>query len=158
MPLDTTFPIKLTGLTLREEIEDVIIRACLAFDHGSKELMLSTLTKAGDSQMIIGERTYVGMEIPEALNHVGQMDTQHLISGVRIDVEEDAETAYLTCNFQNQHFPAGEGMKDVKKNLLSAGIYEVDLVKEDDGWKIKLWSLKIIYLEGDFSIMIPAQV
>ncbi len=108
--------------------------------------------------MVIGDRKIVGTDsiMKDSFEPIGPMDTQHLITGFRTDVKEGATTASLTCNFQNQHFRAGEGFKDERQHLLTAGIYEVDLIKEEDGWKVKTWTLKIVYKIGDFSVIQPA--
>ena len=43
------------------------------------------------------------------LNHVGPMDTTHMISNVRVDVKDGADTASLTANAMAQHCPPGRG-------------------------------------------------
>jgi hypothetical protein len=86
--------------------------------------------------------------IEQSVKHVGQLDTQHLVSGIRIDIKPDGKSASLMCNALNQHMRAGEGFKQEKDNFLAGSIYEMEYVKEEGGWKIAKWVLRIIYTQG----------
>ena len=159
MPFDTSsYPTTLTGLTEREAIADCLYRATLAFDHNDHRLFRSACSTSTPTVMQIGDQDpIVGVEniIERSVDHVGKMDTQHLVSGIRIDVRPDAKTASLTCNALNQHFRPGDGLKAEKDNLLAGSLYEMEFVKEDDGWKIAKWVLKIIYTQGTYAVFQP---
>jgi hypothetical protein len=82
------------------------------------------------------------------------MDTMHMISNVRVDVKDGASTASLTAYGQAQHCLPGKGRDPNSPKFMSGGEYFVDLVKERDGlWKIKKWTMKVIWSQGDRSII-----
>lgn len=157
MPLDiSAYPTKLTGLSDREEIADALYRVLLAFDHNDADLFRSAMATTVEPSMTIGDRpTMTGTEtiVSQGVNLVGPLDTQHLVSGIRIDIRPDGKSAFLTCNAQNQHRRPKEGLSPEAENLLSGSLYEMEYVKEDGGWKIAKWDLKIIYLQGTWAVM-----
>jgi hypothetical protein len=89
----------------------------------------------------------------QLLDFVGPMDTTHMIRNVRIDVKEGAETARLNCYALAQHCLPGEGMVPDGKKYLAASEYWVETVKEGKEWRIKSWDMKIIWTQGDASVM-----
>lgn len=90
--------------------------------------------------------------------HIGPLDTTHFINNQRVDAQEGAKTAYLTAYALAQHYKTGEGIDPATKRLLSGSMYFIDLEKDgkDGLWKIKKWSMKIIWVEGDMSIVMPS--
>ena len=72
-----------------------------------------------------------------------------------LDVKDGAKDARLTSYAQAQHFRAGEGMDTSSPNLMSGSIYSIELVHdEQDGlWKVVKWAMKIIWSQGDMSIV-----
>lgn len=83
------------------------------------------------------------------------MDTTHMISNVRVDVKDGADTASLTAYALAQHCPPGKGKELDAPKYLVGGEYWIDLVRDEgDGlWKIKKWVLDVIWRQGDASIM-----
>lgn len=77
-----------------------------------------------------------------------------MISNVRVDIK-DSTTASLTAYAQAQHCPPGRGAEPDSPKLMTGGEYLMDLVKdEEDGlWKIEKWALKVIWMQGDRSVM-----
>lgn len=83
------------------------------------------------------------------------MDTTHFISNIRIDVKDDAaDTASMTAYAVAQHYRKGEGYDPSTPNLMSGGIYTLDMVKDkNDGlWKIRKWGANMIWRQGDRAV------
>lgn len=76
-----------------------------------------------------------------------------MISNVRVDRKDGAEKAQLKCYALAQHCPPGEGMNGEGRKYLAASEYWIDFVKEDSDWRIKIWVMKIIWTQGDASVM-----
>jgi hypothetical protein len=152
MPLDISHhPTQLTGLTPREQITDVLLLACLAIDHNNRALFISCFSTTTPPSMVFDNSPCPGAEscADKVLGAVGQLDTQHLVSNIRIDIREGGQTAWLGCNALNQHMRAGEGLKEgEKQKSLSGQFYEIKFVKEEGGWKIEQWVFKVIWREG----------
>ncbi|KAE9365555.1 hypothetical protein N431DRAFT_420746 [Stipitochalara longipes BDJ] len=146
----------LSSLSDREAITDAVYRALLGFDHNDAEIF-NTAFIADQQSMIFSMN---GQEIhgldkvrSQLLDFVGPMDTTHMISNVRVDVKGGAETAQLNCYALAQHCPPGKGRDVEGKKYLAASEYWIDFVKEKDEWKIKKWVMKVIWTQGDASVM-----
>lgn len=158
MPIDYShLPLKLTGLTEREQIKDTLYRCLLSFDSGSKQLFESAITSDRESfSMKIGDQPVVqGADKvwKESIEHIGQMDTQHNVSGVRIDIKPDGKSAFVTANALNQHLKEGQGMNLEADHLLAGGFYELDYVKEAEEWRIKHFGMKIVWTRGSWAVL-----
>lgn len=72
-----------------------------------------------------------------------------------MDLKEGNKTASATAYVLAQHCPPGRGNEPDGPKFLAASRYFVDLVKDkDDGlWKIGGLKLKIIWTQGDRSVM-----
>lgn len=152
----------LTGLTTREQIADVLIRACLALDCNNRALWESAWLASDPaiSMTVPGRPSLIGMATlnKDCLDLVGPKVTQHLISGVRIEVQEGATTARLTCNAQNQHFRKGQGLVQGAEQLLAGSTYDVELVKDDSGeWRMRTWTLHLLWTQGEWAVMQPEE-
>jgi hypothetical protein len=86
---------------------------------------------------------------------VGPMDTTHMISNVRVDVKDGASTASLAAYAMAQHCPPGRGTEPDGPKFTTGSTYSLNLVKdESDGlWKIKKFAMKVIWRQGDRSVM-----
>lgn len=151
-----SYPYNLSSLTPREAITDTLYRAIIAFDRNDAELLNSAF--AGEDVSLSG----AGREInsltalrTQVLAHVGPMDTMHMISNVRVEVKDGADTASLTAYALAQHCPPGRGKEPDAPKYLVGGEYAMDLVRDEaDGlWKIKKWVFNIIWRQGDASVM-----
>ena len=154
-------PLTLTSLTPREAIADALYRAIIGFDRNDIPFFNSAFAGEKVTFAIKGDDSRTAHDLSTVRNttlaHVGPMDTTHMISNIRIDVQDEADTASLTCYALAQHFSVGKGQEPGSPQLLVAGEYAVDLVKdEDDGlWKIKKWISDVIWRQGDRSVMVP---
>ena len=154
-----TYPISLSGLSTREQIADTIIRACLGIDSNNKALWESAWAHSPEFSMgSSGEGKIQGLE---ALNkaifdRVGPMDTQHLITNIRIDVEEGADTAHMTAMALAQHYRAGQGREADADFRLGGAAYDMQVVREDGQWKLKSWVGNGIWSQGTRAVFQPA--
>ena len=150
------YPQSLSGLSTREEITDTVVRACLALDSNNKSLWESAWASDPDISLEINGNVMKGMESlnKNCFDGIGPMDTQHLVSSIRVDVKEGADTAHVTANALAQHYRPGQGRVADAERLLAGSIYDVKVVKEANGrWKLKTWVLKIIWTEGNWAVM-----
>ncbi|SCU89906.1 LANO_0D06854g1_1 [Lachancea nothofagi CBS 11611] len=145
----------LSGLTTREEIVDVVYRVCLALDSNDKALWESAWARSPDITLDIGGNVSTGLEkINAGFDSIGPMDTQHLVSSVRVDVKDGSDKAHVTANALAQHFRAGQGQVPNADHLLVGSTYDIQIVKQADGaWKLKTWVLKVTWTEGTWDVM-----
>lgn len=157
MPIDTSnFPLKLSGLTDREEIADALYRICYGFDGGNFELFRSGWSSKEDSWFEIRNEKKVGHEeINKVFHAIASLDSHHLITNVRINIK--GETAILHANAQNQHFRNNEGLQisEGRPNFLGGGVYEVHFVKEEGEWKVFGWVYKTLWCQGSAETFAP---
>ncbi|KAJ5216382.1 uncharacterized protein N7498_002789 [Penicillium cinerascens] len=156
-----SYTASLPNLNTKEAITDALYRAAIGFDRNDISIFDSTFTgedfvfelKLGTDE----KRTINGLPAFKAqvLNHVGPMDTTHMISNVRVNHNEGEDTASLTAYALAQHCPPGRGKEPDGPKYISGGEYAVDLVKDlgDGMWKIKKWVLDVIWTQGDRSVM-----
>jgi hypothetical protein len=151
--MSLALPAQLNGaLTDREAIADALYRGVLAFDHADEDLLRSAVTEdvageiAGASSQGIAElKTTV-------FDRVAKLDTTHFLSNMRISIES-ATTAKVTCSALAQHVRPGKGFEPGPNKFLAGALYLCDVVKVGDLWKIKTWNAKIIWADGDPSVM-----
>lgn len=150
-----TNPTHLKGLAEREVILDAIYRVCLGCDTNDAELFLSAFIK-NDFSFARNDEVHQGREavIQNVFTPVSKLETQHVISNVRIDVEEDADSGHAITYMTAQHHLPGEAMDPLKTGLYGGTTNFVDLVRDDDGdWKVKKWVMRITWIQGDVSIV-----
>ncbi|CCE83104.1 Piso0_003676 [Millerozyma farinosa CBS 7064] len=148
---------KLNSFLERENIKDSIYCITDAFDQNNFSLMESVC----DKNMTFDLNGFVIQGLEEirnkSLNVVGPMDTTHTVSNVRVDIKSDRRKATATANAISQHFPAGQGQEKNAKNFLAGTRYYFELAKDEAGsWKIEKYVLKIIWTQGDISVMQPS--
>jgi hypothetical protein len=83
------------------------------------------------------------------------LTTTHFITNVRVSLKDGADTASLTAHAMAYHIRPEDAFQPENKSFTTAGLYFVDLVKDSkDGlWKIKKWTLKLKWTEGDRSVI-----
>ncbi|EXJ92063.1 hypothetical protein A1O3_00613 [Capronia epimyces CBS 606.96] len=153
-------PETLPSLSTREAIIDVMYRAVIAFDRNDVSLLNSAFAGEDVSFLILdrdGNREYQGISnIRNLLVHgVGPMDSTHMLSNIRVDLKDGADTASVTAYALAQHCPPGLGGQTDGPKFLVGGEYSIDFVRDatDGPWKAKKWVLDVIWKQGDASVM-----
>lgn len=137
-------------------MEDALLRVVLGIDTNDLDLFKSGFFDYDNSIFEMNGNAMVGLD---AINkgmfaNVGPLETTHFITNTRV-VEEETDTATITCSALANHFRPGEGLQPDSQKLLSGSLYRVDVAKKDGLWKVKKWSMKLIWIEGDSSIVAP---
>lgn len=150
----------LTSLTPREAIADALYRGLIGFDSNELSIFNSAFAgedvvfevHSGDGKKVVNG---LGSIRAEFLDHVGPMDTLHMVSNVRVDVKDGADDASLTAYVSAQHCPPGKGRSPDGPKYLTGGEYWVDLVRDKESglWKIKKWVVKTVWCRGSVSVM-----
>jgi len=153
--LNMTTPISLLSLSTREAVADALYRGVLGLDTNDLAMWKSAWLEH-DSSMDLYGRIMQGDELIENLfKSIGPLETTHTISNIRVNVKEGEDTAGMTASAVAQHYRPGEGVNPDTKGFLTGGLYFIDLVKDkSDGlWKMRKWTLKLVWVEGDASIV-----
>ena len=152
-----SYPHLINSLSPREAVTDAIYRAIIGFDRNDVAIFNSAFAGEDATFEFHGtdRRDNVAGVRSTVLANVGPMDTTHTISNVRVDVQDGADTAHLTCYALAQHCPEGKGKDPAGPKYTTGAEYWVDLVRDEkDGlWKIKKWVMDLIWTQGDRSIM-----
>ncbi|KAN0106597.1 hypothetical protein V8E51_009473 [Hyaloscypha variabilis] len=151
-----SYPHILPSLTPREAIADALTRALIAFDHNDVALVNSAFANDVKLSHPAGEMTQLS-DIHQVLARVGPLDSTHMVTNLRIDVKDGADTASLTAYTLAQHSQAGRGQDPSGPKYLVAGEYALEVAKDEkEGvWKIKSGVFKVIWGQGDPSVMRP---
>lgn len=142
-------------ITEREAVADALYRAASAFDDNDVGLFNSAMCE--DVIFKMNENVITGREAikTQFLDFVGPKDTTHMISNVRVDLKPGDKTASLSAYAQAQHCHPGQGCDTSSPKYMSGSRYNLNLVKDKENvWKIKEWNMKIIWLEGDASVLL----
>lgn len=152
------YPITISNLSPREAAVDPLYRFVNGLDANNRELLESSMVEGKDTAFVImGNRSVEGTDaIKEYIyNKVMPLHTTHFITNVRVDLKDGADTAYVTATVLACHYKAEDAFLPERKAYATAGLYYMDMVKDSSSglWKIKKWTLKMNWTEGDRSIM-----
>lgn len=147
-------PASLTpALSDRDAIADALYRGVIAFDTADEVLFKSALTE--DAVLVLNGTVMEGYEAiySGCYVNISKMDTNHFLTNMRINITEESK-AQVSCSALSQHYRGGEGMTPGSDFLLAGGLYAVELVKDagDGLWKIKHWTLKTTWGQGDWAV------
>lgn len=152
-------PIAVKTFTTSEAITDSLYRAVIGLDTNDLTLFESAWINKKDAVFEMNGNAMEGFDAihDNIFKHIGPLDTTHFITNTRIQMEDGANTAILTAYALAQHYKTGEGADPATKRLLSGSMYNIDVVRYDSDnlWKIKKWGMRIVWVEGDMSIVTP---
>ena len=140
----------------RLEIADALYRFGAAIDSNSEELFVSALAPDAIVDMTPGNKLW-GLELPvfqgrdiviQALrNSVCLLDTTHVVTNPRIEINGDAAKLYAIV--EAQHLPPD----DHSRHCLMKNQYDVSLVRNGDYWVIKHMLVKGVWFTGKPNIL-----
>jgi hypothetical protein len=151
--------VALASLSLREAAADALYRCVAGMDDKNPTMFKSAFINSKDTTFTVNDHTIEGFDaINGYVTHfIIPIPTTHHISNVRVDVKDGADTGHMTAHTLAYHYREEEAFSLESKPFVTGGIYFIDLAKDDsDGlWKIKAIKLKLIWTEGDRSIIRP---
>ncbi|KAJ5851331.1 uncharacterized protein N7529_010716 [Penicillium soppii] len=151
----------LPDLNTKEAIADALYRATIGFDRNDIKVFESAMTEdtsfeinpgPNDPRSLINGLSTLKSSV---FDHVGPLDTTHMITNVRVNHRAGEKTASLTAYALSQHCPPGRGAEFAGPKYIAGSEYWIDLVQGDgDGlWKIKKWVIDVIWRQGDPSVI-----
>lgn len=142
------------ALSGRDAVADALYRAVTAFDTADDALFKSALTTDAVLNLNGTIMEGYGAIYSQCYANIVKMDTNHFLTNIRINIADGDSKAQVTCSALSQHYRGGEGMNPGSDYLLAGGFYWVELVKDSgDGlWKIKQWTLKSNWGQGDWGV------
>jgi hypothetical protein len=146
----------LTALSPREAIADALHRCVLGIDTNNQDLFESGCLKNESMALVAGPIAIDGWTaINEFFQRVFVLVTSHVISNIRIEVEDSADTASMTAHAISYHVRPDDALKPEDTSYTASSLYSIDLVKDtDEGlWKIKKWDMKILWTTGDIAVL-----
>lgn len=149
-------PASLASLTEREAITDALYRAVIGLDTADQALFNSAMTD--DTFLELAGHELSGRDAVNSgmYDFIATLTTTHHLSNIRVDVKPGASEAKVTATAIAQHCrPGPEGAAPGAQKFLAGTMYYIDVVKDakDELWKAKKWVLKVMWREGDESIM-----
>ncbi|KAF2429036.1 hypothetical protein EJ08DRAFT_650658 [Tothia fuscella] len=146
-------------LTPRESVTEAVQQMLLALDRDDVELFSAAY--AGEDTVFemngTSKTTLNGVSAVVTLvfDLVGPMDSTHMITNIKVDVKDGANTAFLSCYVLAQHAAPGKGWDCDSPKYLVGGTYAIDLVKDEAQgvWKIRKFALEVLWNQGDPSVM-----
>lgn len=140
----------------RLEIVDALYRFGAEIDLNSEDLLMSALTADVIVDMTPGNQLW-GLELPvfqgrdmviQALrNSVGLLDTTHVVTNPRIQINGD--TAKLDAIVEAQHLLP----TDHSRHCLMKNRYDVSVVRNGGRWIIKHMQVNGVWFTGEPSIL-----
>ncbi|GIZ49367.1 hypothetical protein CKM354_001239700 [Cercospora kikuchii] len=150
-------PAKLSpALSDREAVADTLSRFCLGMDTNDVELFDSAFTT--DAFWDLSGKKVHGLEAIHKecyYYNIVRLDTTHMVSNVRVHIEENGTEASMTCLYVAWHWPGGMGMHPDSHRFTTGGQYYFDVVKDNASglWKAKTFRMKKQWSEGDIAVM-----
>ena len=146
-----------TIATDREGIEDAIYRFVEGIDKRDAELLASAFTEdivfdlGGIDASVSSHEPYEGRDftVRQLMSHVGQLDTMHAVTNIRVDV--DGDQAHLTCYLIGQHHRPGQGPSaDHGDHLWLGNFFDSHLVRRDGHvWRIRRHRVDSSWVNGN---------
>ena len=144
----------------REGIEDAVYRFVEGIDKRDEELLRSAFTEdvvfdLGGLDPSVGTfEPYRGRDLVVAtlLAHVGQLDSMHAVTNIRVEV--DGDEAHLTCYLLGQHHRPGEGASaDFGDHLWLGNFFDTHLVRDTGHvWRIRRHRVDSSFANGRVSV------
>lgn len=146
----------------REAAEDAVLRFAESLDDGDFELFRSAFFEdcvvdmSGVSENV-GVMNGRDAAAEKLIGNLGEMDTTHHISNMRVKFNGDS--AELTCYVLAQHLRPGVGLKPSldKPYMLRGNRYRAQLERDSDWWRIRHLVIKGVWVLGDVTLATAAR-
>jgi len=152
-----SYPIVLRSITPREAVVDALYRVVIGLDVKDRKLFDSAFIDGPERRVEMNGKVFSGTDevMANVFDRVWPLVTQHSITNVRLDLEDGADSAYVTAYALAYHFRPQQGMNPASEKVLSGCLYHVDVVEDgkEGVWKVKNWAVKLLWVEGDMSIL-----
>ena len=148
--------ISLPNLSPRDAVIDALHRCFTGMDTNNRDLYESACLKDESMTVVIGPTTVQGWTaISELTDKVFQLVTSHVITNIRVALEEGAETASVTASAIAYHIRPEEAFTPEDTSYTSSSVYRFEIVKDpkDGLWKIKRWEFQILWTVGDPAVV-----
>lgn len=149
--------VSLASLSPREAVADALYRCVVGMDDNNPAMFESSFMKGKDTSFSINDKAVEGTDAITAYiyNKIMPLHTTHFITNIRVDLKDGADTAYMTASALAYHYKAEDAFKSEDKSYVTAGLYYIDLVKDDDDnlWKIKTFKVKLNWTNGQASVI-----
>ncbi|KAH9214502.1 hypothetical protein DL95DRAFT_462035 [Leptodontidium sp. 2 PMI_412] len=98
----SSYPLVHKNLNPREAITDALFRVLIGFDENDI-LMFNSGFADDDVSFVMNGNVTQGLDTirTQLLSHVGPLDTTHMVSGIRIALDDGTDTAKLTATSMN---------------------------------------------------------
>lgn len=149
------------ALTPREAVTDALHRAILGLDSNDRALFASACLATDEIEWVGGGYAVRGWDAVSALfERVFALVTVHVVSNVRVSFQEfggdrgkEVKEARLTAHAVSYHVRPENKESVEERSFTGYSLYDLVLVKAEDGWKIKRWEAKVLRTTGDRSIV-----
>jgi hypothetical protein len=145
---------RLSALEDRQEITDLLYRYSSAIDERDWDLLRTCFVAEGTADYREFGAATAGVEsVVEMCDRVlsGLDASHHMIGNPRITLEGDRATS--SCYVQAQHFLAS---KMGANTLMAGGRYEDELVRTEDGWRIRSRVMFTTWTTGNVGVFTEA--
>jgi hypothetical protein len=138
----------------RQKITDVLTRYAMALDSKNWPLLKTCFTPDAVADYGPEAGRHEGYPAIEKVVRffLGGLSSQHLIGNFVIEIE--GEKARATCYLQAQHYLEGTEGGDA---YTIGGTYEDELIRTDEGWRIKFRKLTSTWVDGNSGVFEAAQ-
>ena len=158
MPDTMTGLIAFTALTPREAVADALHRCVLGIDSNDHYLFKSACLANEEMTWIGGGFNVEGWNaIQELFERAFILVTTHIVSNIRVELKDDANSASMTAHAISYHIRPEDAFKLEDTSYTASSLYTIDLVKDanDCLWEIKKWEAKVLWTTGDRAVLHP---
>lgn len=144
------------ALDTREAVADALHRFMLGMDTNDSELFDSAFTQDVRWDLFGRQMNSLKEVHVECFDKtIIHLDTTHYVTSIRIEIAESGTEASLSCLYNAKHYRLGTGTDPTAPWFWTGGTYYLEIVKvESEGlWKIKLFKMRKMWIEGDFEVM-----
>lgn len=142
------------SLEMRQEIEDLVVRAFVATDEQDWEALHDCLTDPvilDMTSLVGGEPSTVPPEVVSSIWSEGFATLDHVhhqVANFRTRI--DGDRALVKCYGTAYHYRGG--IEDPVKWRQFVGTYEFDVLRKDDAWRIGRLQFVCKFIEGNLHL------